>query len=25
MGYFGHSIETGRLWQMFFFDADLAR
>ena len=20
MGYFGHSIETGRLWQMFFFD-----
>ena len=25
MAYFGHSIATGRLWQMFFFDADLAR
>ncbi len=23
MGYFGHSISTGRLWQMFFFDADI--
>ena len=22
-GYFGHSIATGRLWQMFFFDADI--
>jgi len=21
-GYFGHSISTGRLWQMFFFDAE---
>lgn len=21
-GYFGHSIGTGRLWQMFFFDAE---
>tara|TARA_R110002167_G_C12449357_1_gene631599 strand:- start:57 stop:725 length:669 start_codon:yes stop_codon:yes gene_type:complete len=25
MGYFGHNIETGRLWQMYFFDADLQR
>jgi hypothetical protein len=25
MGYFGHNIVTGRLWQMFFFDADLSR
>ena len=22
MGYFGHSIDTGRLWQMFFFDTE---
>ena len=22
-GYFGHSIATGRLWQMFFFDANI--
>ena len=21
-GYFGHSIDTGRLWQIFFFDAE---
>ncbi len=25
MAYFGHSISTGRLWQMYFFDADLQR
>jgi len=24
-GYFGNSISTGRLWQMFFFDADFNR